>query len=55
MTLQEQYNDAMRYGIHLKTVREGDYRFDYVLYQSKVVSLTKHNGEVKEIKTVHHY
>ena len=55
MSMQEQYNDAMNYGILINTVREGEYRFDYVVYQNKVMAFTKHNGEVKEIKIVHHY
>lgn len=54
-TLNEQYSNAMRYGIHIKTLRESNYRFDYVIYQGKVIRLTKHNGEVTEIKTVHEY
>lgn len=54
-TLNDQYNDAMRYGVHIRTVREGGYRFDYVIHQRKVLAMTKHNGEVIEIKTVHHY
>lgn len=51
-TLTNQYNDAMRYGVHIRTVREGDYRFDYVVYEGKVLAMTKHNGAVTEIKTV---